>query len=430
MRDYLVLALVLLTLPMAFYRPFFGLLGFSWLAYMRPQNLAWGMAAELPLSKWVAAALWASLIVRGKLNPFRRTPITLMMMALWGWLLISCITAQRTSIAFDKFEDITKVILVAMLTVVLVTDVKRFRLSMAVIGFSLGFLGLKYGVYGMLAGGVRFTRGVGGMIGDNNDFALALNMAIPVLVYLVWDLESKWWRLAALGAAPIMALTVVFTHSRGGFLSLAAIVLFLVLQSRRKLAAVFVVAALTLGASVFVPHSFYERIASIGDYEDDGSAQGRLNAWQASLDMANDYPLTGVGLDNFLSEFQYYAPDPDDVHVAHNTWFQVLAEAGYTGLLVYLALFAVTWVTLFRVRRRARRYGMRWAENGAKCLAASILAFMVGATFLNRAHFDLIYHIMALCAVLDRLTAHEIRLLRAEPEDQTTESDGGEAEAA
>ena len=44
MRDYLVLALVLATLPLSFCRPFFGLLGFSWLAYMRPQNLAWGLA--------------------------------------------------------------------------------------------------------------------------------------------------------------------------------------------------------------------------------------------------------------------------------------------------------------------------------------------------------------------------------------------------
>ena len=77
MRDYLVLALVLAVLPMALSRPFSGLLGFSWLAYMRPQNLAWGLAAELPLSKWVAAALWLSLILRGKVNIFRRHPITL-----------------------------------------------------------------------------------------------------------------------------------------------------------------------------------------------------------------------------------------------------------------------------------------------------------------------------------------------------------------
>jgi O-antigen ligase len=128
--------------------------------------------------------------------------------------------------------------------------------------------------------------------------------------------------------------------------------------------------------------------------------------------------VIGVGLDNFLFEFQHHAPDPDDVHVAHNTWLQVLAEAGYTGLLVYVALFAVTFWTLARIRRRARRWRLPWAHNGAVGLAASLVAFIVGGTFLNRAHFDLIYHVMGLCAALDRITAFEIASMRHEIETQ------------
>jgi O-antigen ligase len=144
---------------------------------------------------------------------------------------------------------------------------------------------------------------------------------------------------------------------------------------------------------------------------------GRLNAWQASIAMANDYPVLGVGLDNFLFMFQYYAPDPENVHVAHNTWLQMLAETGYVGLSLYVLLFATTWWTLWRVRRRARRYGMRWAETGGRCLMASLVAFMVGGTFLNRAHFDLIYHLMGLTVALERVLAHEIALARSEPEE-------------
>jgi probable O-glycosylation ligase (exosortase A-associated) len=412
MRDYLVLALVLATIPLALYRPFFGLLGFSWLAYMRPQDLSWGLAAELPLSKYVAVALWLGLIMRGKLNVFRRTPITLAMVALWAWLGVTCFTAVHSDVAWAKLEDISKVMLIAMITVVVVTDRSRFRMTMAVIGISLGFLGLKYGVYGVLRGGVRFTRGVGGMIGDNNDFALALNLALPVLVYLSWDLEKKWLRLLCLGLAVMNGVTVIFTHSRGGFLSLAALTLYLILQSRRKFMALGLVLALGIGGSFVVPQSFYERMGSIANFREDGSAMGRLNAWQASIAMANDFPVFGVGLDNFLFEFLYYAPDPEDMHVAHNTWFQVLAETGYTGLALYLGLFGCTAWTLWRAQRRARRYRIVWAANAAKCLSASILAFVVGGTFLNRAHFDLIYHLMAMCACLDRLLTWEIQAQR------------------
>lgn len=423
MRDVLVLVLVMATIPLAFYRPFFGLLGFSWLAYMRPQDLAWGPAAELPLSKYVAGALWLSLMLRGKINPFRRGLVTWVMMTLWLWLFVSCLGAVHRDVALEKFQDITKVVLIALLTVVLVTDVSRFRLCLAVIALSLGFLGLKYGTYGVLAGGVHFTRGVGGMIGDNNDFALALNMALPLLLYLVVDLERRWMRWAVFALIPLTALTVIFTHSRGGFLSLCAVTLFLVLNSRRKAIAVASVVVVAVVGSLVVPQTFYERIGSIGDWRSDSSAMGRLNAWRASVAMANDYPVMGIGLDNFLFMFPYYAPDPEDIHVAHNTWLQVLAEAGYVGLSLYALLFGATWWTLWRARRRAHRYGMAWAERGGTCLMASLIAFMVGGTFLNRAHFDLIYHVMGLAVALDRVLAHEIAAARRESsEEETAES--------
>jgi probable O-glycosylation ligase (exosortase A-associated) len=323
---------------------------------------------------------------------------------MWAWLFVSCLFAGERDVALEKFQDITKVMLIAFLTVVVVTSQARFRMTMAVIGLSLGFLGLKYGVYGVAAGGVHFTRGVGGMIGDNNDFALALNMCLPVLVYLAWDLGRGWMRLACWGMIPLVAITVVFTQSRGGFLALGATVLYLISKSRHRVAAAIFVVAIGGAGSLFVPAEFYDRIASIANYEDDGSAMGRLNAWQAAIEMANDSPVVGVGLDNFLFSFSDYAPDPDDVHVAHNTWLQVLAEAGYTGLGIYALLFVATIWTIWRVRRRARRFGMAWADRGAIALGGSLVAFMVGATFLNRAHFDLIYHVMGLVAALDRVT--------------------------
>jgi probable O-glycosylation ligase (exosortase A-associated) len=330
------------------------------------------------------------------------------MLGLWVWLLVSCLTATHRDVAFEKFQDITKVILIAFMTTVLVTDGKRFRISVAVIALSLGFLGMKYGVYGILRGGVHFTRGVGGMIGDNNDFALALNMALPLLLFTGLWMKSRWVRWAALGLVPLTAITVVFTHSRSGCRGLAASVLYLTFRRRREALAIAAVVVLAAVGRLVVPASYYERIASIGNYQEDGSSMGRLNAWSASFHMANDYPIFGVGLDNFLFMFQYYAPDPDDVHVAHNTWLQVLAEAGYIGLLAYVVLFMAAWGTLFSTERLARRHGIRWAGDAARFLEASTLAFMVGGTFLNRAHFDLLYHVLILGFCAKRIVLHEI----------------------
>src|SRR5207244_1961314 len=75
-RDLLVLLIVAAVIPLSLYNPFYGLLGFSWLAYMRPQDLSWGLARDLPLSKWVALAIYGSLLLRGKFNIFRPSRIS------------------------------------------------------------------------------------------------------------------------------------------------------------------------------------------------------------------------------------------------------------------------------------------------------------------------------------------------------------------
>ena len=122
MRDWIVLLIVAATIPLAFYRPYFGLLGFSWLAYMRPQDLSWGLADSIPLSKYLALAILASLIIRGKLNIFRPSKVTFAMLGLWLWLLVTCFMSQSHDIAFAKFQEITKIFLVAFMTVAVIAD--------------------------------------------------------------------------------------------------------------------------------------------------------------------------------------------------------------------------------------------------------------------------------------------------------------------
>jgi probable O-glycosylation ligase (exosortase A-associated) len=412
-RDWIVLFIVAATIPLAFYRPYFGLLGFSWLAYMRPQDLSWGLADSMPLSKYLALAIFASLAIRGKINIFRPSRVTFAMLGLWLWLLITCFMSQSHDIAFAKFQEITKIFLVAFMTVAVIADSRRYLISISVIAVSLGLLGLKYGLYGLLRGGVQFHKGVGGMIGDNNDFALALNMTVPMLLFAATQLPKKWMRLGCAALVPLTLITIIYTNSRGGFLSLCAVTGYLILHSRRKFVTLAGVAVVVAVGSFFVPPEFYERMGTIASHNDSSSV-GRLNAWAAAWEMSKDYPIFGVGLDNFLHMFTLYAPDPDDVHVAHNTYFQMLAETGFVGLGIYVALLGTTFWTLWGTRRRAKKFGIEWAVAGSKCLEASLVAFVVGATFLNRAHFDLTYHVLVLSVCLERISNHEIAGMKAE----------------
>jgi len=105
-----------------------------------------------------------------------------------------------------------------------------------------------------------------------------------------------------------------------------------------------------------VPPEFYERIGTVQTAADnDASSRGRINAWHASVAMAQDRPLTGVGVGNFLVHFERYAPDPRDVHVAHSSFFQILGDAGLPGLAVWLSLVGALWFTASKVEKRIQR---------------------------------------------------------------------------
>ena len=56
----------------------------------------------------------------------------------------------------------------------------------------------------------------------------------------------------------------------------------------------------------------------------------------------------------------------------------------------------------------ARRYYSSWILNYATMFEASLTAFVVGSTFLNRAHFDLFYHFVSLVMVFGHPTAAEL----------------------
>jgi hypothetical protein len=69
-------------------------------------------------------------------------------------------------------------------------------------------------------------------------------------------------------------------------------------------------------------------------------------------------------------------------------------------------------VALERIGRKAKREGDAWVLPYANAVEVSLIAFMVGATFLNRAHFDLIYQLVVISAVLPRIILHERRVAK------------------
>ncbi len=162
---------MLISLPLAFWRPFWGLLIYAWLAYMRPQDLAWAVARDARFSQWVAVAMLLGLVLwlgRERLATFEPQTILLLLLVLW---VTSTVANARAAgdVADDLRRTTGRSILISVLTTGLVRSRERFRLLLLVTAFSLGLLGLKCGIHRPGRQGARFDHGPGGFMRDNND---------------------------------------------------------------------------------------------------------------------------------------------------------------------------------------------------------------------------------------------------------------------
>lgn len=405
----------MLSLPVSFRRPFVGLLVFSWLAYMRPQDLCWSFARDMRLSFFVGMAMIAGWFAneRGR-RAFATWDVrTRLMVGLGALVLFSYAQARDQADYVQRYLfEFLKILVIALFTSGQVDSRARFRGLVVMIALCLAFFGVKGGVFGVLTGGATILRGPGGMLEDNNDFALALVMNVPLLFYLGNSERGIRYVLTGSRIAIVLTvLTILLTHSRGGFLALVATAVWMAWRTGNLLRAFGGLFFSALAFLAFAPRSVLERMATIGDTTD-SSALARLQSWSVALRMIEANPVFGVGLRNFQSSYKDYAViaqvDSRTTYVAHNSYLQIWAESGSIAFALYLALLLSVFVTCRRIHKMGLvRPDMRWAMDYARMMEATTIGFMVGAVFLNRGHFDLVYHWIALVTSLASIAGYQ-----------------------
>lgn len=419
MRDVIVSLFILGSLPTCFRRPFIGLLMFTLLAYMRLQDLTWGFARFQRWSYWVAIITLAGFFVTSGQKRFMTGDLRNWMMVGLGLLVGASLIAGGyvTKSDFEIYIDYLKVLGVAMFTTGIVKNREYLRILVWVIALAFGFYGVKNGVASIVSGGsLQIIQGPGGMLSDNNDFALALCMGMPMLFCLGLAETRPLLKRTFIAMVPLTLLTIMATHSRGAFLAISATILVLVWRSRNRVAGFTVAALMALAAVLVAPKSYVERLSTIKEYKSEGSAAGRIAAWGVALNMVKHNPVLGVGFDKFQRNYKRYDPASlseeeygPGTRVAHNSYLQIWAECGTPAFLIYLMLILLSFLDLWRVRRMAEeRYYTSWILTYATMFEASLVAFVVGSFFLNRAHFDLFYHFVAIVVVFGAVARAEM----------------------
>jgi putative inorganic carbon (hco3(-)) transporter len=144
-----------------------------------------------------------------------------------------------------------------------------------------------------------------------------------------------------------------------------------------------------------MPQEWYDRMHSIQNYQQDDSAQGRINAWHTAFNVAK-VRVTGGGFAMFQAPtFRQYAPNPWNVHDVHSIYFEVMGEHGFIGFGIYLLLALFVWLRANQVIRACKSDPERkWAADLAAMIQVSLIGFGAGGAFLGLAYFDLTYHLM------------------------------------
>ena len=383
--------------------------------YVRPGVFVPGIDAA-KLNSLIPLSLFVVTLFATGLRPFEK--IFADSQARWltfylSLIFVSIPFAEVTEYPFKVFKGTFGYFLLFLIIVRVTTSVRRLRGIFGTLILSHLFL-IFMNPDIVLNTEVRSYLQGAPFLGDGNDFSLSLCILVPLAIELGRGAKSRIVRLLAWFAVIAMLLAIVGSQSRGATLGIVAVGIFIWILSKRKIASLVGIAVVGAVMMLHASDAYFQRMSTIRNYQGEGSAEGRIIAWKASLRMAMDNPVLGVGAGHFPVAFgtKYMPRDrwPMPWLTAHSTYFLLLGELGLPGLVTILALVIGGVVATMTSRRRVLHSATdppgASREDMARMLhmlAASVVGFAVPGAFLSAAYYP---HIFVLTGIL--VAAHSI----------------------
>jgi probable O-glycosylation ligase (exosortase A-associated) len=427
-KGVLLLAYFVISLPFCFVRPFYGIVLWTVIAFLNPQSafFYWSVALLFPWALAVAiptitgsilfCAGWTSRLVSRE---------CLLLLLLWLWFTVTTVAALYNPVFVHHADytkylwvQLSKILLMTAFTIGLVNSFARLRALVLTVAGCFGFFVAKSLPFVILTGGVfRLYGPDNSMISDNNDFGLALNMTLPMYFFLAQTEDRRMvrWLFGVLCLMTVPA--VLFTYSRGALVGLAVLLLMMFVKVRQRFAVFAAIAVAAIAILTLAPASWKQRMDPTKEDVMDASAQSRLTAWGTAWHLAKDFPITGGGFGTFTPEiYARYSNSRGSNPGPHSIYFQVLAEHGFLGLALYLAVVLCCFADARQLVKQGRREGDNVLIHYTNMFRFGLIGFLVSGSFLGRAYFDYFFLLVACFAILRRLAAE------AAAGDEETES--------
>ncbi len=251
------------------------------------------------------------------------------------------------------------------------------------------------------------ARRLAGIYGSPNNLALFLGRVLPFALAYALLPDDRLTRWLGIGTLAISLPAFALTQSVGGlFIGVpAAFVVVTLLALRRKALAPIVVSIL-VGGLLFAYLSRFPRFGGVLDFTT-GTNFRRLRVWQSGINIVRDYPLTGLGLDQFLYAFRghYILPDawqePNLSH-PHNFILDFWIRLGALGMILFFALQVFFWRRISELMQQPPQPTQRLILIGVSGAMVNVLAhgLVDNSYFVN----DLAIVFMLLLALLQAIS--------------------------
>jgi len=350
-----------------------------------------------------------------------RTAVCLLGLVLWSALSVPGALNQGT--AFQSWTELCRTAAISFVIAASVRSVRDVeRVALVYFGVTVVYAIVVLARFQLDAESWRLGRLY---YYDANDFATLVVTAMPLGLYFVLAKRRPVVRAAALAGLALLAVCLIRSGSRGGFLAFLVVAAFVLMRvttipARSRLAGlVLILAVLSATAS----DQYWAQMQTIVRPKQDynlTSEEGRLKVWKRGLDYMSAHPVFGVGANNFpvaegtISPLARLAERGIGVRwgAAHNSYVQVAAELGVPGFVLFVALLWSAFASLRRAALRRRGGSTRPPTDElsrlAQTLMAAFIGFAVGALFLSLAYTDMLYTLVAMAMGLAKTARWDV----------------------
>ncbi len=400
LRDLVVLIFVSGCIVMAMRKAWHGVLALAIFSYLNPHAYSWGFVRTLPIYQLLFLVVAIKTLLEEDRQPLPKDWRIKAFVVLWLYFLFTTTQAMLPHQAWPKFWFVTKIYIPFIFTLFLINTREKLYALIVTIAASIGVVAVKGGLFAMLHG---FSARVYGppatQFEDNNQFAVAVLINVPLLILWYRQTQNKWVKRGLMVAIPLHYVCAISSWSRGALLTMVAMTLFVLFKSKRK----FLIAPIILIGAIAVinvlPKEWFDRMHTLETYEQDQSAQGRLTAWRDGWNFAIRHPFTGAGFEGWR-----WVTTRD----WHSSYVEMFAEHGFIAFGIWISMILYTILDLRRLERKAKPMPeLSWVVNYSQMLRASFIAYMVGTAFLGLSYWDLLYHLIFISVLLRQFAMRE-----------------------